>query len=475
MAVRARLTAPRETRTDWPWHEVKSASLKASLFFHNDRRMEAENFLASGFAARLSIASQASGWTRLQNVARTWQPSRLKGIQVSPEFGRPFLAATQVYDLRPRPRKWLAPNRTSDYADRFVSQGTILLTRSGSVGRATLAPATIDGVMISDDLLRIETREPDWWGWIYAYLRAPTVREMMKTAQYGHIIKHLETQHLDDLPIIQLRDERRIPFGKQARQIISYRDNANRLIDKAEALYQDSIGAVPDFAIDPSGFVAKASEMFGQSRRLEGNFYNPIARAAERAVRSGAKCVDTLGALVERVFVPGRFKHVYGDEGIPYLDSAQILEVAPDIDKRVLSLRGEKQAGYLVDKGTLLIPCSGQLHGIIGSVVLATGWHENKVLTNHILRIVPKPSPKVRMGYLQVVLGHPLLGRPRVLKGAFGSSVPELSPQDISVLTVPRLSGATEDQIADAMEQAAELRLRLINLRTKSRQKQKKS
>ena len=458
MAVRARLTAPRETRTDWPWHEVKSASLKASLFFNGDRRMEAENFLASGFATRLAIESRAVGWTRLQNVARTWQPSRLKGIQVNPEFGTPFLAATQVYDLRPLPRKWLSPNRTSDYANRFVSRGTILLTCSGSVGRATLAHAVIDGVLISHDLLRIEAREPDWWGWIYAYLRAPTVREMMKTSQYGHIIKHLETQHLDDLPIIQLRGEFRAPFSRQARQIISHRDHANRLIDKAEALYQDSIGTVSDFTIDTSGFVTKASEMFGQSRRLEGNFYNPIAHAAERAVRSGAKCVDIVGTLVERVFVPGRFKHVYGSEGVPYLDSAQILEVAPDIDKRVLSLKGEKQAGYLIDKGTLLMPCSGQLHGIIGSVVLATDWHENKVLTNHILRIVPKPASKVRMGYLQTVLSHPLLGRPRVLKGAFGSSVPELSPRDVSVLTIPRLSGTTEDQIAYAMEQAAELR-----------------
>ena len=126
---------------------------------------------------------------------------------------------------------------------------------------------------------------------------------------------------------------------------------------------------------------------------------------------------EVLGDLVERVFVPGRFKHVYGPEGVPYLDSAQIVEMAPDIDKRVLSLKGEKQAGYIVDRKTLLIPCSGQLHGIIGSVVLATEWHESMVLTNHIMGIVPKAKPTVRIGYLQAVLGHPQLGRPRVLKG----------------------------------------------------------
>ena len=64
---------------------------------------------------------------------------------------------------------------------------------------------------------------------------------------------------------------------------------------------------------------------------LEGNYHNPPARAAERAVQSGAQRIDVLGDLVERVFVPGRFKHIYGDEGVPYLDSAQILKSHPTL------------------------------------------------------------------------------------------------------------------------------------------------
>jgi len=145
---------------------------------------------------------------------------------------------------------------------------------------------------------------------------------------------------------------------------------------------------------------------------------------------------------------------VYGPDGLPYLDSAQILEVSPDVDKHVLSLNAERKAGYLVDAGTIIIPCSGQTHGIIGSVVLAGKWHENKVLTNHILRIIPKDNPSVRIGYLQVVLGHPTLGRPRVIKGAYGSSVPELSVVDIENLSVPRIGFDLETEIADAIEEA---------------------
>ena len=458
MAVRARLTPPREIQTNWPWHKVKSSSLRASLLADGERRMEAENFLASGFGTRLAIESKAAGWTRLVDVARIWQPSRLKGIQVSPEFGTPFLAATQVYGVRPIPRKWLSLNRTSDHAQRFVEEGTILLTCSGSVGRATLTHSAINGVLISHDLLRVEANQEDWWGWIYAYLRAPTVREMMKSARYGHIIKHLETHHLDELPILLLQQDLRAPYDQRAIKIIGFRDRAHNLVDRAEAEYLNAIGTRPEIDDATSGFATKASAMFSRGRRLEGNYHNPPARAAERAVQSGAQRIDVLGDLVERVFVPGRFKHIYGDEGVPYLDSAQILEVAPDINKRVLSLKGKKQADYLVSAGTLLIPCSGQLHGIIGSVWLATDWHENKVLTNHILRIVPKSKPEIRIGYLQAVLSHPLLGRPRVLKGAFGSSVPELSPDDVSGISVPRLPTAIEDKIADMMEEAATLR-----------------
>lgn len=458
MALRARLTPPRETQSNWPWHKVESSSLRASLLFGGERRMEAGSYLQPGFTTRLAIESRAAGWHRLAEVARVWQPSRLKGIQVNPEFGTPFLTATQVFNARPLARKWLSLYRTNDRNKRFVSELTILLTRSGSVGRGALVHSTLEGVLISDDLLRVEANEEDWWGWIYAYLRAPSVREMMKATHYGHIIKHLETQHVAGLPILRLRRTLRAPFGEQASMIIELRNRAHELVNEAEATYENSVGMPPNPDDKTSSFTTIANAMFGRGRRLEANYHNPTARAAEETIRSGCQRLDVVRDLVDRVFVPGRFKHVYGEEGVPYLDSAQILELAPDIDKRVLSLDDERQADYLVTPGTLLIPCSGQLHGIIGSVVMATDWHENKILTNHILRIVPKAAAAIRIGYLQATLSHPLLGRPRLLKNAFGSSVPELSPLDVSVLSVPRLSPATEDEIADRMEEAARLR-----------------
>lgn len=452
MAVRARLTAPRETRTDWPWHEVKSASLKASLFFNGDRRMEAENFLASGFATRLAVESQASGWTRLQNLARTWQPSRLKGIQVSAEFGTPFLAATQVYDLRPIARKWLSSKRTSDYADRFVSHGTILLTRSGSVGRATLAYAGIDGVLISDDLLRIKAREPDWWGWIYAYLRAPTVREMMKTAQYGHIIKHLETQHLEELPIIIPNDEKVLSkCNTAAKRVIECRNDAFQKINDAEEAFSSQFPPIGMADIDESSFVQRASDsLFVGRRRFDAGNHTPQKAEIERRLKHGCTEWTTLRQAGCDVWLPNRFKRISAESGVELVSSSQIFEINPDYSHRISpSGISDKNNGF-VYPGQLMMSRSGQVYGLLGSVAMATEQYRGKLISDHVIRI--KAGSSIDPGYLYVALSHTKLGRPRAKALAYGSSVPSIEVDDLKEFAIPRLDRTVERQISNLAE-----------------------
>lgn len=209
MAQRARLSAPHsEPRQEWPWHQVKWTSLSVNPLRSGDRRMEAESYLSGGYGLRLTIENRPVGWQRFENFASVTLPYRHKGIHVSPEDGTPFLAATQIFDIRPVPRKWLAIEKWDDASDLLTKPGDILVTRSGSVGRAVLATVSLNGVLISDDLLRVAPIDQLQWGWIYAYLRSPQARAMMTGAQYGHIIKHLETSHLNALPVPILNDGR---------------------------------------------------------------------------------------------------------------------------------------------------------------------------------------------------------------------------------------------------------------------------
>lgn len=419
--------------------------------------MEADTYVSSGYGIRLALEARKTGWVCMGKVARVWQPSRLKGIQVSPEFGTPFLAATQVFDLRPVPRKWLSLDQIKGANTLFVESGKILVTRSGNVGRATLAHKPHENIIISDDLLRVEPSQEKYWGWLYAYLRSSQARAMMSAAQYGHIIKHLEVSHLNALPVPMLRDDLLAEFGKCAKEILSLRSRAYEMATQAEAIYSNCFPSFQSATNAATGFNITAAEMFNHRRRLDAICFNPTVHNIVQAFKLHARTTELLSRLVEKVSVPGRFKHVYGEGGVPYLDSADILEVCPDITKYVLSLSEVAQEEYRVEPHWLLMPCSGQVYGNIGHVVIATDWYVGKVLTNHILRIVPK-ADGVRPGYLQCVLGHPTLGRPLVIRFAFGSSVPEIASEDISTIPVPRLTSSIEDEIADLMESSADSR-----------------
>ena len=50
---------------------------------------------------------------------------------------------------------------------------------------------------------------------------------------------------------------------------------------------------------------------------------------------------------------------------------------------------------------------------------------------------------------------HPTLGRPLLIREAYGMSIPHLDPDDVAAFPVVRLGRETEDRIADLAERAA--------------------
>lgn len=457
MALRARLSAPRPERDDWPWHHAKWTALSASLVFGGDRRMEAENYLAGGYGIRLAMEARKSGWAPMGELAKVWQPSRLKGIQVSPDYGTPFLAATQVFDLRPVPRKFLALEKVKQANELFVTSGQILVTRSGSVGRATLAHAPHEKTIISDDLLRVEPQQEKLWGWLYAYLRAPQTRAMMSAAQYGHVIKHLEVSHLNALPMPVLRDELLEEFNKRVNTLLDKLDRAHALMLEAEALFAEAIGQVNPGENAEVGFTVRSSEFFGTRRRLEAAYHTPAASAILSRFASSALKVVPLSEVAERVWWMTRFKRVFGDNGIPYMSADELFSLNPSITKRVLVEQADNANEYFAKAGWIMMACSGQVYGLNGSVALMTEKHEQAFFSHDLVRIIPRLD-LIRPGYLFMALGHPRLGRPLVIRHAYGTSIPHLEPADIATVPVVRLSESLETDIADRVEESIRLR-----------------
>jgi hypothetical protein len=460
MALRARLVAPPpEPRQVWPWHTVKSGSFSASALLVGDRRMEAETYLSSGYGIRQAIEAKPNGWTPFSQVARAWMPGRLKGIQVSREYGTPFLAATQVFDIRPIPRKWLSLERTSDVKNRFVAQGTILVTCSGSVGRPTLAYGPLENTLISHDLLRIEPLEERNRGWVYAYLHSPQTRAMATGTHYGHIIKHPETAHIDALPIPEIDDRRATNFNRQLAEILRLRNDGYRLKLDAEALFEKAVGPIKVKNWGEQGFSVKASKVFMSGRRrMDATVHNPGVAAIRKHLAKNGSGVTTVSEAGYDVWLPSRFRRIPAQDGVRLVESACLTEVNPDLTKMIADgdfgdpYRGRVKAGWI------LMARSGQAYGILGTAVLAENDVEDKVITDDIIRIRPTADVGFPAGYLVTALSHPLFGRPLVKSMAYGSSIPHIDVADVKSFGVVRLKGREEIEIAALAQESAKAR-----------------
>ncbi|EJN1406783.1 hypothetical protein ACM74M_12085 [Pseudomonas aeruginosa] len=419
--------------------------------------MEAESYLSSGYGLRLALEAKLSVHERLGALANVWQPSRLKGITVGEEYGTPFLAATQVFDQRPVPRKFLSLDRTDSSANRFVTAGTIMLTCSGSVGRATLATDAIKGILISHDLLRIEATEPKYRGWVYAFLRSPTARAMMTSAQYGHIIKHLEPSHLYALPVPSPDDNLAEQFECMTARILEERNQAYTKFLEAERLFEKYIGQ-PDFnKRDEVGFSVSSSSLAFGRRRLEGVYHNPSVQALYAHFKKANLTTESLKSIGAQCWLPGRFQRIPAEEGIELVGSANLFEVNPDLPKRIADINFGDEAQGRVKEGWLLLARSGQTYGLNGTLAIANKFLEEKIISDHVIRIKPRENFSSRVGYIYTALSHPTLGRPLVKSLAYGSSIPEIEVEDVNNLQVVRLTEEQEAAIADLAESAAKL------------------
>lgn len=460
MALRARLVAPPPPpKTVWPWHSVKSGSIPVSAMLRGDRRMEGDTYLSSGYGLRIAIESKADGWTRFAKMARSWQPSRLKGIQVGPTFGTPFLAATQVFDVRPIPRKWLSLDRTDDANNRFVRPGMILVTCSGSVGRPTLVYSAHEGTLISHDILRVEALDKKDRGWIYAYLHAPQTRAITTSVHYGHIIKHLETSHMDALPIPTVNEDTAADFLRRVERILELRSQGHRLTLDAESRFERAVGPVAIKDWGEHGFIVRASKTLTSRRwRMDATFHNPGVSAIRRHLAKHGEGFTAISAAGYDVWLPNRFRRVPAEDGVPLVESALLTEINPDITKTIAdSDFGDPYRGR-VKSGWILMARSGQTYGIIGSAALAENDLEEKVISDDVIRIKPKTDAAIRAGYLVTAISHPLFGRPVVKSLAYGSSIPHIDVSDVVAHEVVRLTGSEELAIAELAEASAKAR-----------------
>ena len=135
----------------------------------------------------------------------------------------------------------------------------------------------------------------------------------MTSAQYGHMIKHLEIGHLEALPFVSMPAGYEERFNQAFDKIIQLRNRSHEQTEKAERLFEKNFGKYSSKLSDKVGFsVSASSALAGQRRRFEAQFHNPDVRELVRHLSGSAISWDSIkacGHLAKGNFARGKIDH----------------------------------------------------------------------------------------------------------------------------------------------------------------------
>ncbi|MBN1828477.1 MAG: restriction endonuclease subunit S [Deltaproteobacteria bacterium] len=436
--------------TELPEEELKWCTVRLQEVLAKGNRLEASVFNIEGKHAR-EVLKQCK-WPLTvfageKGLSECYHRGRFKRIWVE-KSDLPIFQPSQIEEIKPKPTGFLSSLTRTDIDALRVRKGQILLTCSGTIGNCSFVGKTLDKQIFSHDLIRISAKKETDAGFLYAFLRTKISNALVRTNQYGAVVKHIEPEHLEDIPIPNPPDILKKKIHDLIIKSYDLRDESNVLLDKAEALLYEALDLPPLDKLRPRYFNAgvglrnysvKLSKLDG---RFDGSYHVPIVESIIKQLNKEAAEVTTVGdpRISVRVILPGRFARVYVEEGqgTVFFGGKQLLELDP-ANKKYLSLihHGERIKKELrLEKNMVMITVSGT----VGKAALAPEHWEGWAANQHIIRIVP--SSLNIAGYLYVFLatdyGHELITR-----FTYGAVVDEIDASQVSQIAVPILKDAS--------------------------------
>jgi len=342
--------------------------------------------------------------------------------------------------ISPQPIKFMIDDER--VSDLHVKKGTVLISRSGTIGNMSFVNETLEKFLISEHAMRLECNS--YPGYVYAYLKTKTGQALIRSNIYGSVIQQIEPEHLATIPIPDAPKEMKSKVDNLIVQSYTLRDESNALIDEATQLLIDELRlpAIEDFNVGyfkkdapVETFNIKLSDM---EYRLDASYHVPIVEAITKHLTKHAEKVTTVAdkRISKSIILPGRFKRVYVEEGQGrvFIGGKQLFELDPS-NKKYLSLsqhgdRIEKQLE--LHENMTLITCSGT----IGKVALVGKHWENWAANQHIIRVVPADDRIA--GYLNIFLASDY-GYHLITRHTYGAVIDEIDNTHVSRIPIPLL------------------------------------
>jgi len=457
-------------------HQFKYSNISLSEILHAGMRFEASVFNLEAKQARELIKNCGFPVVSLLDkilVKTASYPNRFKRNYVKKDVGLPFILPSQISEIDPKPSKWIYGLKSEDLDKLCARQWDLLLTRSGTIGQCSLANKSLDGKVMSDDLIRIVTQEK-YRGYLYIFIKSKVGQLLLQTSNYGAVIQHIEPTHLAEIEVPVPSDEIVEKINTLVSAEFTLLDQSNDLIHKAQELLINTLNLSPIDQISPDNFQNKnnivnfSKKITDENFRLDASFHNPLASKIEATIISNGFKLKNLvdKELTTRIILPGRFKRIYVDElyGVPFLGGKEILDLDPRTEKN-LSLEGHGariKDQLTIKRNQIMITCSGT----IGKVNIAPKHWEGWTSSQHVIRV--ESVSDWMAGYLFAWLSTDY-GFELIKRFTYGAVVDEIEDHHVGLVSVPLIDEDTMRIIGKLVLRANEKRSWAFRLQNKAK------
>lgn len=134
-------------------------------------------------------------------------PPRFARVYVEEGYGSVLLGGKQIYELDPSGKKYISNSKHKAILNVLqVHQNTILITRSGTIGKIVLVPKHWDKWIPSDDIIRVVPIDSSIAGFVFIFLQSDYGRVLIDRFTYGSVISHIDDNHVAGIPFPLLKN-----------------------------------------------------------------------------------------------------------------------------------------------------------------------------------------------------------------------------------------------------------------------------
>lgn len=370
---------------------------------------------------------------------------RNKRVYTDKEKGFPYLSNSDVVKNNPFESCNYNSKKYGFDKTAFLKEGMILTGRVGAIGQTSYVTKEFEEnqAMGSDNIIRIVAKDKKMSGYIYAFLVSKYGNALFNRLAAGGVQPYISEAMLQDIPIPILPEETQQKIHNLIVESAQLRVEANKLLREAVEIFEKEIG---ESKVTHSFQVGKISsnKIYGFHKRFDSQ-YQLGWNALDKEKKNNLEYTK-LAQVACNIFVGGRGKRNYVENGIPFLSSSDMMLFNPKRNSKKISTSTQGIENMKVSLYDILISRSGT----VGNTVIVGKDLQGTVISEHALRLVVNPekiSPLYVFTFLKTKYGLKTME-----SSSFGSVIITLNEDLIGNIEMPILEERLQSEIEKRTE-----------------------